>query len=362
MAKEIKNRISQFISCIEDIRHEGFSFGEFTKKDFENIAFFIEKKLPQYIEQKKHYLKKEETGLPCPVQYDPLTKKIFIHLETNKGMLPIGKGGQKTVTTTIEYARKPKILANAEYVCHNQNELIIAQEEVQVVNQLKGKKGILKVVTCLENYESVPRINIISKFYNQGSLTSFIHSNNNKLKTKQVTKIIKDVFKGVSSSHGKGFVHLDIKPDNIFIEKSKKKGKFKAVLADFGCAQKIGSIFSCAHATGQGFAPPFVDASKGLPNRFDINDQKRLDLFPTASSLSALWTHKIIQLHDGPGTARENELRTIIDNERKNIGSFPKKMKAVANIVLDMMETGLSGEITEKKADVSTYLAKVKSA
>ena len=68
-------------------------------------------------------------------------------------------------------------------------------------------------------------------------------------------QIILDIAKALKTVHGKGIMHRDIKPDNIFIREEDEDGEKKVVkLGDFGCSvyikdntsESIGTVFYCA--------------------------------------------------------------------------------------------------------------------
>ena len=68
-------------------------------------------------------------------------------------------------------------------------------------------------------------------------------------------QIILDIAKALKTVHGKGIMHRDIKPDNIFIKEEDEDGEKKVVkLGDFGCSvyikdntsESIGTVLYCA--------------------------------------------------------------------------------------------------------------------
>lgn len=85
---EARQRIEQFVA---NNRDGAFGLSEVSARQ---IAEFIERRLSEYTRTGNYYIRKEVTGLPNTVEYDPLTKKVFIHLKTHGGVALIGEGGK----------------------------------------------------------------------------------------------------------------------------------------------------------------------------------------------------------------------------------------------------------------------------
>ena len=74
----------------------------------------------------------------------------------------------------------------------------------------------------------------------------------------QMGNIIEDITNGMANLHKAGYVHGDMKPDNILIYKEEKEGKitFHAKISDFGKTRKLDEKKSIVNAGNPRFVPP----------------------------------------------------------------------------------------------------------
>lgn len=77
-----------------------------------------------------------------------------------------------------------------------------------------------------------------------------------------------DVASGLEFMHSKGYIHFDIKPDNILV--SKEGDKFIAKIGDFGEAKKKPVTMTKAPGTIVYMAPELADLSKPPTEKVDI--------------------------------------------------------------------------------------------
>ena len=83
-----------------------------SKRKYLQLAFAVET-LHQKPPRKSYYLSKGRSKLPCDIQYDHETKKLFFVLKSKKSYL--GRGAKKEVHKAVLYDRKhPKVVARLE--------------------------------------------------------------------------------------------------------------------------------------------------------------------------------------------------------------------------------------------------------
>ncbi len=141
-----------------------------------------------------------------------------------------------------------RVVCRSLKFCHIKNPVVISQWRAE--NALHHYfqahiKGIIKLHQVID----MPSEIVLSKFGTilplcKGTLSNFI--DNQKLTEYQLIDLAIQLTKVLSQLHclkhedgkGKGFIHADLKPDNILYALKDKRIKIK--LADFGFSQKIG--------------------------------------------------------------------------------------------------------------------------
>ncbi len=104
-------------------------------------------------------------------------------------------------------------------------------KELAVWKRLKGLPHIISVIE-LDRFEDY--VYVVSDFADGGSLENWLKDNNGKASNEaEAIKITLEILTGLENLHDKGFVHRDLKPDNILI----MNGKY--CLADFGISREI---------------------------------------------------------------------------------------------------------------------------
>lgn len=94
-------------------------------------------------------------------------------------------------------------------------------KEVQILNLLKGKNNIVQI---LSSWEEKGVLFIETELCNYGNLKDLIHTvyfiEKTRLNPRKIKQIIMEIAIGLKSIHDMGIVHMDIKPENIFIRKN----------------------------------------------------------------------------------------------------------------------------------------------
>ncbi|XP_009602038.1 mitogen-activated protein kinase kinase kinase 20-like [Nicotiana tomentosiformis] len=107
--------------------------------------------------------------------------------------------------------------------------------------------------------------NMLLEYASGGSLADRIGQNSRKgLQDFEVKQHAKSLLLGISHIHGRGFVHLDIKPDNILLVGTEKVAK----IADFGFAKKVGGVKSQKRKHGLKGTPLYMAPELVLDNEY----------------------------------------------------------------------------------------------
>lgn len=105
--------------------------------------------------------------------------------------------------------------------------------EVCVLNSLRGRDHILQII---DNWEENSCLYIQTEYCEEGSLDKFLSviGLRGRLDDFRIWKILLEIGTGLKHIHEAGFIHLDIKPANIFIN---FEGTLK--IGDFGLTAKL---------------------------------------------------------------------------------------------------------------------------
>uniref|UniRef100_A0A1I8I0P1 Protein kinase domain-containing protein n=1 Tax=Macrostomum lignano TaxID=282301 RepID=A0A1I8I0P1_9PLAT len=106
------------------------------------------------------------------------------------------------------------------------------RQEVAVMNALHHSK----LINLHDVYESVQETVLIVEFLSGGDLFDRVADDSYKMTEAEVIKYIRQVCEGLLYMHEQGYVHLDIKPENIICETSKSTN---IKLVDFGLTTRL---------------------------------------------------------------------------------------------------------------------------
>lgn len=137
-------------------------------------------------------------------------------------------------------------------------------KELAVWKQLRGLPHIISVIE-LDRFDDY--IYIVSDFADGGSLDNWIKDNDGKASSEaEATKIALEILTGLENLHEKGFVHRDIKPDNILIMNGKH------CLADFGVSREIKTHSKATGTAGtyEYMPPEAFGKNPSVPPQTDI--------------------------------------------------------------------------------------------
>ena len=154
----------------------------------------------------------------------------------------IGKGGfgsvyiAKLIKPTSENTSFPSIMAvKSDRATDSSSPLM---NEGKVLEALKGCPCVIQTYgsDITTNNKGDIIYNLFMEFASLGSLTDSIIANPSAFSEKLVRLCTQSILIGLRDIHGHGFVHCDIKPDNILFVKT--EAGYKAKVADFGLAKR----------------------------------------------------------------------------------------------------------------------------
>ena len=93
----------------------------------------------------------------------------------------------------------------------------------------------------LENNQIV--YNLLFEFASGGTLADVIKASGSKgMLEKDVKRYARSILKGLSNVHKRGYVHCDLKPENVWLVANKNKDGFIAKIADLGLAKRLKQV------------------------------------------------------------------------------------------------------------------------
>ena len=93
----------------------------------------------------------------------------------------------------------------------------------------------------LENNQMV--YNLLFEFASGGTLADVIKASGSKgMLEKDVKRYARSILKGLSNVHKRGYVHCDLKPENVWLVANKNNDGFIAKIGDLGLAKRLKQV------------------------------------------------------------------------------------------------------------------------
>eukprot|EP00158_Paraphelidium_tribonemae_P006446 Partr_v1_DN27820_c3_g1_i2_m22771 putative protein kinase kinase kinase len=146
--------------------------------------------------------------------------------------------GRAFKTSLLEYgdAIIVKKIMSSKAGVNRMKEKMQFDQELSITAYLQTCKNIVRLL----GYCNTPQC-LILKFYKVGSLREWMHKMKKVRKKRIVFDFLADISHGLSAMHCAGFVHCDLKPDNILIDFDEKLNRQFGVITDMGISQVVDS-------------------------------------------------------------------------------------------------------------------------
>ena len=166
------------------------------------------------------YIRPRESGVSRALQFTQ-TGRVIVHLNRTKyGDQILGEGSFKKITTAVDL-ESLKVFASASFKKFDDTEPGILQ-------RLTGTKGLVQVHHSV-TYGS-EKIRLLLELYDEGDLLNKIQ----KTTLEDQKQILNDLVTTLSILHQKGYLHRDLKLENIFLNKEYPGGPLRAFIGDLG--------------------------------------------------------------------------------------------------------------------------------
>ncbi|MHC5724989.1 MAG: serine/threonine protein kinase, partial [Nostoc sp.] len=193
----------------------------------------------------------------------------------------LGGGGFGVTYSALEQ-RTGKLFAIKTLNPIQQSQSDFQEKQEQFVNEALRLRGCQHphIVKVHEVIQEAGLWGMLMEYVNGDDLGVYVDKHGH-LSEDEALRYINQVGQALECVHQQGFLHRDIKPNNIIL----RDGKQEAVLIDFGLARKftIGKTLSMTNSKTEGYAPVEQYERQG---RFGTST----DVYALAATLSSLLT------------------------------------------------------------------------
>ncbi|XP_050232925.1 mitogen-activated protein kinase kinase kinase 20-like [Mercurialis annua] len=160
----------------------------------------------------------------------------------------LGQGAYASVYLAI--SKKPKSRNQMRPVTMAVKSAVVSkssslQKEKQIYDHLDGSSPY--VIQCYgeeitSNHRGETFYNLLLEYASGGTLSSHIersYSCGSGLPESDVKRFTKCILEGIYEIHRHGYVHCDLKPENVLLVSTDESGVFVPKIADFGLAKKV---------------------------------------------------------------------------------------------------------------------------
>jgi eukaryotic-like serine/threonine-protein kinase len=167
-------------------------------------------------------------------------------------------GGGFGVTYSVLEPKTNKLFAIKTLNPINQSQGDFADKQEQFVNEALRLRGCQHphIVKVYEVIQEAGLWGMVME-YIQGDDLGIYVDKHGQLSEDEALRYINQVAEALEYVHQQGFLHRDVKPNNIILRDGKQKAQKEAVLIDFGLAREftIGQTLSMTNSKTQGYAP-----------------------------------------------------------------------------------------------------------
>ncbi|XVF85471.1 hypothetical protein PTKIN_Ptkin17bG0120700 [Pterospermum kingtungense] len=139
------------------------------------------------------------------------------------------------------------------------------EKEYRVLQRFLGCPNIVQCydqIMTVDQYEEKYH-NLFLDYAADGDLLDLMKKYGGKIPESHARRYTKMILQGLCDVHGRGYVHCDIKPDNILVYPSRAPGSLSTLkIADFGAAMELGESARSFQGTIRYMSPESVEGGK----------------------------------------------------------------------------------------------------
>jgi len=256
------------------------------EQEWNAISQVLDTRASKLFEQNVNFLTPEKLGLSCPIEKDPKTGRIYIHLKDKPNSF-LGTGCWKTVSKSILYTPKPKIVARCEV---NKTGF----KEVEILKKLQGVAGVVKLYSFIKRSES--HCDMFLEYCNSGSLLK-VEYEHIPIQESDYFQLFDDILTAVHGIHERGYMHRDLHRGNILLTR-KGKGPLRARIIDFGQTISLTKDKDKSVVITKSNSPPetFLTSHSNIDRRKAECYAVGVTLYIIVNSLKPAWTRNIVDV------------------------------------------------------------------
>ncbi len=263
----------------------------------------------------------------------------------------VGKGSMGTVyeASHLRLPRRFAVKVLATSVNPEKNSAARFRQEAQVTSQL-GHPNIVEVVDFNFTVDGLPFI--VMELLEGEDLGTRLERVG-RFEPEEVERVLEQAASALTAAHGKGVVHRDLKPQNIYISKG-GDGQELVKVVDFGISKVLGQQGNMTTADVVIGTPYFMSPEQALGNK-ELVDQ-RTDVFAMGVILYAMLSGEL----PFEGDAIPNILYNIVHGERPSLQArcpgLPAAMEQAVHKALARDPERRQASMEELKHDFSRAL------
>ncbi|KAK6588405.1 hypothetical protein RS030_5703 [Cryptosporidium xiaoi] len=212
------------------------------------------------------------------------------------------------------------------------------EKEFEMLKLLRGTPNVVQVQ---ESFIHQGHFCIVFEWLNE-TLKSCM----NKVSKHNISKVrnlAKQIFVGIKHIHDKGYIHTDIKPDNILVDSERMNFK----ISDFGNAIKESEAAPASYLVSRFYRPPEVIIGSLTPFR------KSVDIWSIGCVLYECFTGNVLF----KGKSNNDMIKLIIELR----GNFPKKMLKQGVFSRNHFSSDFEKLIWKNRQDMTQFINNSKS-
>lgn len=244
----------------------------------------------------------------------------------------LGKGTYGSVELFSHKQNDGSLLYNAVKIMDSENYGSIDQE-FRILSELRGCPCIVQLCgnSLVQGIDcNGKKVYMMSMEYAAaGTLTNFIKRNRTKLSDSVIKDFTRMILQGLVSIHNHGYVHCDLKPDNILLfplyDKDTWNCSYELKISDFGISTRAGDKSGCWRVDEPWVGTSIYMSPESVSDGTTV--EKTLDLWSLGCIVLKMYTGK------RPWLGFEKDVKSLLLNQKAP--EIPETLPCDARLFLE---------------------------